>query len=172
MSFPPCSQDCLAICVVSGDGLCLFHSDFLPLLGGKFLLADVGFYCVELLEHAEGMGRVGELFPSLEELPPGVGHAAEQDDALGVLELVVAFVTVGQEVALEVFQVSPRPTHLPRKEFGPDPCVMEKEMQIPRSECGDFYKSSKKLDEVLSIIFSRLLIEGDRLSIESFAPKD
>ena len=30
--------------------------------------------------------------------------------------------------------VSPRLTHLPRKEFGPDLCVMEKEMQIPRSE--------------------------------------
>ena len=30
--------------------------------------------------------------------------------------------------------VSPRPSHLPRKEFGPDLCVMEKEMQIPRSE--------------------------------------
>lgn len=38
-------------------------------------------------------------------------------------------------------------------------------------ECGDFYKSSKKLDDVISTIFTQLLIEGDRLSIESFAPK-
>lgn len=37
-------------------------------------------------------------------------------------------------------------------------------------ECGDFYKSSKKLDEVIEIIFTKLLNE-ENLVIEYFAPK-
>lgn len=37
-------------------------------------------------------------------------------------------------------------------------------------ECGDFYKSSKKLAEVISIIFTKL-INQEHLVIEQFAPK-
>jgi len=37
-------------------------------------------------------------------------------------------------------------------------------------ECGDFYKSSKKLDEVLDIIFTKLINEED-LYVETFAPR-
>ncbi|MGH1335155.1 MAG: hypothetical protein ACRBFS_03440 [Aureispira sp.] len=39
-------------------------------------------------------------------------------------------------------------------------------------ECGDFYKSSKKLTEVISIIFTKLLNNDEKLNIESFAPKN
>lgn len=40
-------------------------------------------------------------------------------------------------------------------------------------ECGDFYRSSKKLPEVIAIIFTELLHSDERrLSIECFAPRD